>query len=166
MCRRSTTTTTDNMNTATATMNTSTIRRRPFAIVTALILFITISWSGLVNSYMKIHSSYEDDAAMIFHSPLLLRGLRNNIDEQKTNSNHDDVLRRTQDIRNSTGTICDTAEDTGGWVNSIPKPLQYTLITVLILFSAFFSGLTLSMMGLDVTGLEIVMSGDDLVLSR
>ena len=56
--------------------------------------------------------------------------------------------------------------DGGGWVNSIPKGLQYTLITVLILFSAFFSGLTLSMMGLDTTGLEIVMSGDDPVLSR
>jgi len=61
---------------------------------------------------------------------------------------------------------CTPSTDDGSWVTNIPKPLQYTLITFLILFSAFFSGLTLSMMGLDTTGLEIVMSGDDPVLSR
>ena len=78
------------------------------------------------------------------------------------------VRQTQQDIDTTTNTTnCDEiVQDDGGWVNSIPKPLQYTLITVLILFSAFFSGLTLSMMGLDTTGLEIVMSGDDPVLSR
>ena len=58
------------------------------------------------------------------------------------------------------------AKESGGWVQQVPRGLQYTLITVLILFSAFFSGLTLSMMGLDTIGLEIVMSGDDPNLSR
>ncbi len=71
------------------------------------------------------------------------------------------ILRRTQSDCNDA-----SSQEEGGWVNSIPKPLQYTLIGVLILFSAFFSGLTLSMMGLDTTGLEIVMSGDDPILSR
>lgn len=73
--------------------------------------------------------------------------------------------RRQQSLPSNNETICDTGED-GGWVQQIPKALQFTLITILILFSAFFSGLTLSMMGLDTTGLEIVMSGDDPVLSR
>ncbi len=73
--------------------------------------------------------------------------------------------RRQQSLPSNNETICDTGEE-GDWVQQIPKGLQFTLITVLILFSAFFSGLTLSMMGLDTTGLEIVMSGDDPVLSR
>lgn len=38
---------------------------------------------------------------------------------------------------------------------------QLVLIVFLIIMSAFFSGLTLGLMGLDKTGLEIVMEGDD-----
>jgi metal transporter CNNM len=58
------------------------------------------------------------------------------------------------------------SEDDNGWVTQIPKEVQYIIIIVLIIFSAFFSGLTLALMGLDVTGLEIVMSGDDPDLAR
>ncbi|GMI42670.1 hypothetical protein TrCOL_g2899 [Triparma columacea] len=39
--------------------------------------------------------------------------------------------------------------------------LQWLLIVVLILLSGLFSGLTLGLMGLDMTGLEIVMGGSD-----
>ena len=76
------------------------------------------------------------------------------------------VHRRQQNLQTNTNqTNCDSSTDES-WVQSIPKGFQFTLIAFLILFSAFFSGLTLSMMGLDTTGLEIVMSGDDPVLSR
>lgn len=54
-------------------------------------------------------------------------------------------------------------EDTGessGWISALPAVLQYVLIVFLISFSAFFSGLTLGIMGLDCTGLEIIMEGD------
>jgi len=53
-----------------------------------------------------------------------------------------------------------------GWVNKVPKALQFTMIAVLLIFSAFFSGLTLSLMGLDTIQLDIVRSGDDPALSR
>ena len=49
---------------------------------------------------------------------------------------------------------------------SVPFGVQILLIIILILLSALFSGLTLGLMGLDKTGLEIVMSGDDEVNAR
>lgn len=42
-----------------------------------------------------------------------------------------------------------------------PLWFQIVLMVFLIIMSAFFSGLTLGLMGLDKTGLEIVMEGDD-----
>jgi hypothetical protein len=62
-------------------------------------------------------------------------------------------------------TVEETSNDSGG-IGAIPKPALYTIIVVLIFFSAFFSGLTLALMSLDTTGLEIVMAGDDPKLSR
>lgn len=47
------------------------------------------------------------------------------------------------------------------WITAIPFAVQIMLIIILICMSALFSGLTLGLMSLDVTGLEIVMSGDD-----
>jgi metal transporter CNNM len=54
----------------------------------------------------------------------------------------------------------------GSWVDSVPAAVLYIIIIVLVLFSAFFSGLTLALMSLDTSGLEIVMSGDDPNLAR
>lgn len=47
------------------------------------------------------------------------------------------------------------------WITAIPFGVQILLIVILISLSALFSGLTLGLMSLDKTGLEIVMSGDD-----
>jgi len=49
-----------------------------------------------------------------------------------------------------------------------PIPLHWNLliVTLLVSMSAMFSGLTLGLMGLDKTGLEIVMSGDDAQLAK
>eukprot|EP00531_Pseudo-nitzschia_arenysensis_P009175 CAMPEP_0116145954 /NCGR_PEP_ID=MMETSP0329-20121206/16900_1 /TAXON_ID=697910 /ORGANISM="Pseudo-nitzschia arenysensis, Strain B593" /LENGTH=731 /DNA_ID=CAMNT_0003641657 /DNA_START=184 /DNA_END=2379 /DNA_ORIENTATION=- len=44
---------------------------------------------------------------------------------------------------------------------SIPIFFQILILVVLLSFSALFSGLTLGLMSLDITGLEIVMAGDD-----
>ena len=57
-------------------------------------------------------------------------------------------------------------ESEDSWVKKVPFPFQYILIVILILLSALFSGLTLGLMGLDKTGLEIVMEGDDLKASN
>ena len=57
-------------------------------------------------------------------------------------------------------------EEPTTWVSAVPFALQIIMIIVLILLSALFSGLTLGLMGLDKTGLEIVMEGDDPVSAR
>lgn len=46
-------------------------------------------------------------------------------------------------------------------VQTLPFGVQILLLVVLLCFSALFSGLTLGLMSLDLTGLEIVMAGDD-----
>mmetsp|Transcript_21978 Transcript_21978/g.54291 ORF Transcript_21978/g.54291 Transcript_21978/m.54291 type:complete len:701 (+) Transcript_21978:50-2152(+) len=55
-------------------------------------------------------------------------------------------------------TICPSDN---AWIEAIPFWLQICLIVLLLCFSALFSGLTLGLMSLDKTGLEIVMGGDD-----
>lgn len=54
--------------------------------------------------------------------------------------------------------ICPEEND---WISAVPVAIQVILTIVLLLMSALFSGLTLGLMSLDITGLEIVMAGDD-----
>lgn len=49
---------------------------------------------------------------------------------------------------------------------ALPPWASYVVIVVLTLFSALFSGLTLGLLGLDITGLEIVMNGDDPIAAK
>jgi metal transporter CNNM len=53
------------------------------------------------------------------------------------------------------------APEEAGPFSAVPFAVQILLIVLLISFSALFSGLTLGLMGLDQTGLEIVMASDD-----
>ena len=50
--------------------------------------------------------------------------------------------------------------------SKIPFAVQIILIIILVLMSGLFSGLTLGLMSLDCTGLEIVMEGDDPVAEK
>lgn len=71
-------------------------------------------------------------------------------------------LRELQENDTCTQSCCDTlAAASPNPLNSIPFAVQVILIIILICFSALFSGLTLGLLGLDKTGLEIVMDGDD-----
>ena len=55
--------------------------------------------------------------------------------------------------------ICAASEDS--WTEAIPFVLQLLLIALLLLMSALFSGLSLGLLSLDMTGLEIIIEGDD-----
>lgn len=58
-------------------------------------------------------------------------------------------------------TYCPLPPGENEWINAVPFAVQIILIIFLICMSALFSGLTLGLMGLDKTGLEIVMEGDN-----
>jgi metal transporter CNNM len=60
---------------------------------------------------------------------------------------------------------CPVEESTNPFA-SVPFVVQIIIIGVLISLSALFSGLTLGLMSLDKTGLEIVMHGDDVTNAR
>ena len=51
--------------------------------------------------------------------------------------------------------------DSESFIKALHPAIQYLILIILLLFSALFSGLTLGLMSLDLTGLEIVMAGDD-----
>lgn len=60
--------------------------------------------------------------------------------------------------QNYKSTLCASESS---WINAVPTAVQWILIILLVVMSAIFSGLTLGLMGLDLTGLEIVMEGDN-----
>jgi len=80
----------------------------------------------------------------------------------------DGLVRTLEEVGSETCTVdcCMQYEATicpseNAWIEAIPFWLQIVLIVLLLCFSALFSGLTLGLMSLDKTGLEIVMGGDD-----
>ncbi|KAL7534709.1 hypothetical protein ACHAXR_008676 [Thalassiosira sp. AJA248-18] len=60
---------------------------------------------------------------------------------------------------NTSGTTENDTSEEGG--TGVPVGVQYFLIVILVVFSALFSGLTLGLMSLDPSGLEIVMANSD-----
>mmetsp|Transcript_5840 Transcript_5840/g.10011 ORF Transcript_5840/g.10011 Transcript_5840/m.10011 type:complete len:901 (-) Transcript_5840:131-2833(-) len=56
---------------------------------------------------------------------------------------------------------CPSGIETSEGGMSIPVGVQYLIIVILVVFSALFSGLTLGLMSLDPSGLEIVMANAD-----
>jgi hypothetical protein len=81
----------------------------------------------------------------------------------------DPFTRELQDVGgNCTLDCCQAFEEeicgsdsSSAWISAIPFGLQMLMIVILISLSSVFSGLTLGLLSLDTTGLEIVMSGDD-----
>lgn len=57
-------------------------------------------------------------------------------------------------------------EENNSVTSSLPTWVTWILVVFLVCMSALFSGLTLGLMGLDPTGLEIVMNGDNPELSK
>jgi metal transporter CNNM len=55
-------------------------------------------------------------------------------------------------------TLCSSSDD--NWTKSIPLALQILLVIFLTCLSSLYSGLTLGLLGLDKTGLEIIMAGE------
>ena len=57
-------------------------------------------------------------------------------------------------------------EENNSVTSSLPTWVTWILVVFLVCMSALFSGLTLGLMGLDPTGLEIVMNGDNAELKK
>lgn len=68
-----------------------------------------------------------------------------------------DLIRRHLEEEDLIEEVCDEESTI-----ALPLWLTYIFIIILVMFSGLFSGLTLGLMGLDKTGLEIVMEGDSL----
>lgn len=62
---------------------------------------------------------------------------------------------------NQTETKTETQDNSKDGISAIPLWAQIMILLILLCFSALFSGLTLGLMSLNLTGLEIVMAGDD-----
>jgi len=62
---------------------------------------------------------------------------------------------------NFESSICPPIVEENDPFASIPTFVQGLILLILLSFSGLFSGLTLGLMSLDLTGLEIVMAGDD-----
>ena len=77
------------------------------------------------------------------------------------------VLQTTQNCSESCCqqfiTECPQPAGESNVLSGVPFAVQIILIIVLLLITAAFAGLTLGLMGLDKTGLEIIMEGDDKV---
>jgi hypothetical protein len=97
-------------------------------------------------------------------SPSYMRSISPSLDrflQEQTAEAEADSLLQACDLdccMNFESEICPNDND---WINVLPFSVQIILIIVLLGLSALFSGLTLGLMSLDKTGLEIVMGGDN-----
>lgn len=62
------------------------------------------------------------------------------------------------------GTACLPYEESGSV--TIPVPMNYIIVIVLLMLSALFSGLTLGLLSLDKMGLQIVIGGDNPIQAK
>lgn len=89
----------------------------------------------------------------------------NNINQHKTTPRFlqeaDEACTESCCLDQYMDTLCPEEDDSSNPFGKLPAAVQFIMMALLICFSAMFSGLTLGLMGLDITGLEIVMHGDD-----
>lgn len=89
---------------------------------------------------------------------VLLSGSSDDVLQQLLES--DQSSRSLQSANDGNVTNC-PGEENNSVTSSLPTWVTWILVVFLVCMSALFSGLTLGLMGLDVTGLEIVMNGDN-----
>ena len=111
-----------------------------------MLLAMTLGGSGNVSNYLR-------------EAPSDARFLRVTSHLERRIQEGQDSVCAVDCCRQFESEICAATED--GWTKAIPFALQILLIAVLLAITALFSGLTLGLLSLDKTGLEIIMEGDD-----
>jgi Cyclin M transmembrane N-terminal domain len=141
---------------------------RKLSVVLLLIFSVAVAPSTVVSIFGKLGLSRVGENAAAPAS--LLRSRANNrflqIDENQTEAATGTETNALDDCEPPPidDEFCElhcVPEAESSWISAVPFGIQILMMIFLLGMSALFSGLTLGLMGLDRTGLEIVMEGDD-----
>lgn len=135
-------------------------------VMSVLLIFLSViaaslsrTWSKSTHHSMRNLRSNCNCPSIAVSEPLSLdRFLQESSNGDSVPTNSSDVCTLEYCTQNYEQQICATESD---WVSAVPVAMQVILTIILLSLSALFSGLALGFMSLDITGLEIVMAGDD-----
>jgi hypothetical protein len=126
-----------------------------FCISLSLVAMSSVAWSKSTHSFSNLRRNSHFSSIAPWS---LDRSLQEMSSIDSVHSNSTDVCTLEYCTQNYEQQICATESS---WISAVPVEVQIILTIVLLALSALFSGLTLGLMSLDITGLEIVMAGDD-----